>query len=71
MPRHTRAVDELAVLGIVLLVCHNEREQGDGFPCARRHLQNAVSACIERLCEGSATVSQTGFSGYPLFKSHM
>lgn len=71
MPRHTRAVDELAVLGVVLLVCHNEREQGDGFPCARRHLQNTVSTGIERLCEGSATVSQTGFSGYPLFKSHI
>lgn len=71
MPRHTRAVDELAVLGVVLLVCHNEREQGDGFPCARRHLQNTVSTGIERFCEGSATVSQTRFSGYPLFKSHM
>lgn len=59
------------MLGVVLLVCHNEREKGDGFPCARRHLQHTVSTGIERLCEGSATVSQTGFWGFPLFKSHM
>ena len=46
----TGAVDELAAGRVVLLIGHDQRQQGDRLAGARRHLQHAISAGIERLC---------------------
>lgn len=46
----TGAVDELAAGRVVLLIGHDQRQQGDRLARARRHLQHAISAGIERLC---------------------
>ena len=50
----TRAVYQLAVFGILLLVGHDERKQRDGLARARGHLENAVATGIEGLCDNLA-----------------
>lgn len=39
------------MLGVMLLVCDNERQQRHGLSGARRHLQDAVTPGIEGLFE--------------------
>lgn len=38
------------------LVCHDESEQGDGFPCARRHFQDRFASDIESLLQSCHVV---------------
>lgn len=45
------AVNELAVLGIVLLIGHNEGQERDRLARPRRHFQHAVASGIERAFE--------------------
>ena len=41
------------MLRIILLVCDNQGQKRNGFSCARRHLQDAVSTCIEGLLDSA------------------
>jgi hypothetical protein len=43
----TRAVNQLSVLWIILLICYNQRQKRNSLSCSRRHLQDTVTSCIE------------------------
>ena len=48
--RRTRAVYQFPMLRVVHLICHDQREKRDGLAGARRHLQDAVAACVQGAC---------------------
>jgi len=45
---HTRAIYQLPVLRIVLLIGHDQGQERNSLACPRRHFEDAVTAGIQR-----------------------